>query len=472
MSSALPHIENRHGQVELVEPHRLEQSDVYNRDLAPVPVLQRRWSSFNCAALWIALAHSIPTYMLASALVGMGMSAFGAAATVLLGNTLLVVPLLLNAHGPARYGVPFAVYVRAAYGISGAHVATLVRGFVACGWFGIQTWIGGQALHVFLGSLFPSWLEFANGQWVAFGIFWMLNVALSLRGLQGLRYIENFAAPFVLVMTCALLLWAISSVGFSGLLLSSPMRANSWQDIVPALTAVIGFWAPMALSIGDFSRYAKSQRDQIMGQGLALPWAMALYAAMAAFITQATAVIYGDAVWDPVQLVSRFKSPVMTGISTATVVIATLSVNIAANVVSPARSFSNALPKRISFRTGALLTAFLGIAVMPWRLLEMPSDFLFTWLVGSSAPTGAVLGVLVIDYWVVRKRTISLGALYDPEGEYRGVRKAAVTATLAGIAVGWVGIVFPALRALYDIAFFSSFITAAFVHWGLAKARA
>jgi nucleobase:cation symporter-1, NCS1 family len=467
----LPHIENRFGQVELVEPERLERSELFNRELAPVPVRDRKWNAFNYAALWIALAHSIPTYMLASALVGIGMSAFGAAATVLLGSTLLLGPLLLNAHAGARYGIAFAVFARAAYGVQGAHVATLIRAFLACGWFGIQTWIGGHALHVLLGSLFPAWLQFMHGQWIAFGAFWLINLFVAMHGLKALRRVENFAAPFVLVMTCALLLWAIGSVGFSELVFSTPLRAQSVQDVVPALTASIGFWATMAMSIGDYSRYARSQKEHVLGQALALPWGMALYAAMAAFITQATVVIYGDAVWDPVQLVSRFHSPLITCISTATVLLASLSVNIAANVVSPARAFSNAYPKRLSFRIGAWLTAALGVAVMPWKLLEMPEDFLFRWLLGSSVPTGAVLGVLIVDYWVLRKRALALGALYDPDGEYQGVKKSAVAATVIGLAVGWVGLVVPALASLYDVAFFSAFVSAGFAHWSFAKSR-
>ncbi|MCC6806482.1 MAG: NCS1 family nucleobase:cation symporter-1 [Deltaproteobacteria bacterium] len=471
MSSHLPHIENKDGQVELVQPERLLDSELYNRDLGPVPVRDRRWTAFNFAATWIALAHCIPTYMLASALVGVGMSAIGAAATVLLGNALLVVPLLLNAHAGARYGIPFAVQVRAAYGMRGAHVATLIRALVACGWFGIQTWIGGHAVHVFLCVTAPGWAELAQGEWIAFAAFWVLNVAVALRDLSWLRHVENFAAPFVLVMTCALLLWAFDAVGSWSVLVGSLQRGNSLGDVVPAVTATIGFWATVAVSAADISRYAASQREQIVGQGLALPWAMGFYASLAAFVTQATVLVYGDALWDPVRLVAKFRSPVVIGICALTVVLTTLSVNIAANVVSPARAFANAWPKRLSFRVGALVTALAGVCVAPWRLLEEPGRFLFVWLLGTSGPLGAVAGVMIVDYWIVRRRHLALGALYDPDGEYAGVRKSALAATAIGCFVAVIGAFVPVLKPLYDIAFFSGLGASAIAHWAFANAR-
>jgi NCS1 family nucleobase:cation symporter-1 len=471
VSSHLPHIENKDGQVELVQPERLTDSALYNPELSPIPVRERRWTAFNFAATWIALAHCIPTYMLASALVGVGMSAIGAAATVLLGNALLVVPLILNAHAGARYGIPFAVQVRAAYGMQGAHFATLIRALVACGWFGIQTWIGGHAVNVFLSVIVPSWTTLTWGAWAAFGAFWALNVAVALRGLPWLRHVENFAAPFVLVMTCALLFWAFDAVGSWSALVSAPIRSASVGDVVPAITATMGFWATVALSAADFSRYAASQREQIVGQGLALPWAMAFYAALAAFVTQATVLVYGDALWDPVRLVARFHSPVVVGICAMTVVLTTLSVNIAANVVSPARAFANAWPRRLSFRQGAVVTAIVGACVAPWRLLQEPDRFLFVWLLGTSGPLGAVCGVMIVDYWVVRRRNLSLGALYDPDGEYAGVRKSAVTATIIGCVMATIGAWVPALKPLYDVAFFSGLASSALAHWAFANAR-
>ncbi len=421
--------------------------------------------------MWIALAHCIPTYMLASALVGVGMSAAFAAATVLLGNALLVVPLLLNAHAGARYGIPFAVQVRAAYGVRGAHVATLIRAVVACGWFGIQTWVGGHAVHVFLSVVVPGWAAFAYGEWFAFVVFWVLNIVVALRGLSWLRHVENFAAPFVLVMTCALLLWAFESVGSWAVIFSAPVRVSSFAEVVPAITATIGFWATVAVSAGDISRYAASQREQIIGQGLALPWAMGFYAALAAFVTQATIIVYGDVLWDPVRLVAKFHSPIAVGICAMTVVLTTLSVNIAANVVSPARAFSNAWPRRISFEHGALITAVLGWALGPWRLLEEPERFLYTWLVGTSGPLGAVCGVMIVDYWIVRRRNLALGALYDPDGEYAGVRKSAVAATALGCFVAGIGAWISVLKPLYDVAFFSGLGMSAIAHWAFANAR-
>jgi NCS1 family nucleobase:cation symporter-1 len=469
--------ERRHpdGRIELVDTTAIERSPLYNRDLAPVPVAQRRWTTYNYAALWISMAHCIPTYMLASGLMASGMNWWQAVLTILLGNLIVLIPILLNSHAGTRYGIPFPVFARAAYGTLGSNLPALLRALVACGWFGIQAWIGGEALFTFFASLIPGWANLLGPgfgghtitQWLCFLLFWGINLYIIYRGMDLLRRVENWAAPFVLVMTTILLIWAVRKAGGIGPLLSEPGRLNSFSSFLPvfapSLTAMVGFWATLSLNMPDFTRFGRGQREQMLGQVVALPTTMTLFAAMGVMITSATVLIYGKVIWDPIQLVGRFQAPIVVAVSMFTAVVATLAVNIAANVVSPANDFANAFPRLISFRTGGLLTGLLGIAVRPWRLLADPSGYIFAWLVGYSGGLGSIAGVLIADYWVVRHRELRLEDLYLPQGAYRyrgGWNWKAVVATLAGCALAWGGLVVPLLRPLYDYAWFVGFAVA------------
>jgi nucleobase:cation symporter-1, NCS1 family len=464
------------GRVELVDPARIASSPLYNDDLAPVPTARRNWTTYNFAALWVSMAHCIPTYMLASGLMASGMTWSQALFTILLGNTIVLVPILLNSHPGTKYGIPFPVFARAAYGTAGSNVPALMRALVACGWFGIQAWIGGEALHTFFRTVVPGWDSLlgagigghAGTEWVSFLLFWGLNVYIIYRGMDLVRQVENWAAPFVLVMTAILLWWAIRTANGLGPLLSQPGKYRTirefWPVFVPSLTAMIGFWATLSLNMPDFTRFGRSQREQAIGQVVALPTTMSLFAAMGVVITSATALIYGQAIWDPVQLVGKFSSPVIVAISMFTVVVATIAVNIAANVVSPANDFANAFPRFIDFKTGGLITGILGILIQPWRLLADPSGYIYTWLLGYSGGLGSIAGVLIADYWIVRRRDLRLEDLYLVDGAYPGWNARAIAATGVGCALAWGGLVVPALRPLYDYAWFVGFFAAGAAH--------
>jgi nucleobase:cation symporter-1, NCS1 family len=468
------------GRVELVDLRRVEASPLYNEDLAPVPLARRTWTTYNYAALWVSMAHCIPTYMLASGLMAAGMSWAQALVTILAGNTIVLAPILLNSHPGTKYGIPFPVFARAAYGTLGSNVPALMRALVACGWFGIQAWIGGEALQTMFKTVVPGWplllgAGFAGHtgtEWLAFLLFWALNVFIIYRGMDLLRAVENWAAPFVLIMAGALLWWAVSKANGLGPLLAQPGRFHTMREFlpvfVPSLTAMIGYWATLSLNMPDFTRFGRSQREQIVGQVVALPTTMSLFAAMGVMITSATAIIYGSPIWDPVQLVGHFSSPVVVAMSMFTVVVATLAVNIAANVVSPANDFANAFPRVIGFKTGGLITGILGIAIMPWKLLADPSGYIFTWLLGYSGGLGSIAGVLIADYWIVRRRELRLEDLYLHDGVYRGWNARAIAATVAGCALAWGGLVVPALKPLYDYAWFVGFFVAGAVHVALA----
>src|SRR5689334_3945841 len=419
------------GRVELSDRSRIEASPLYNEDLAPVPIARRTWSTYNYAALWISMAHCIPTYMLASGLIASGMNWWQALVTVGLGNSIVLVPILLNSHPGTKYGIPFPVFARAAYGTIGSNLPALMRALVACGWFGIQAWIGGEALNTFFANIIPGWTTLLGAgfdghtttEWLSFLLFWGLNIFIIYRGMNLLRAVENWAAPFVLVMTGALLWWALARADGLGPLLSQPGKFQSFGEFLPvfmpSLTAMIGYWATLSLNMPDFTRFGRSQREQAVGQVLALPTTMTVFAAMGVIITSASAIIYGKAIWDPVELVGKFTEPWIVAISMFTIVVATLSVNIAANVVSPANDFANAFPKRVNFRRGGLITGIVGILMQPWKLLADPSGYIFKWLLGYSGGLGSIAGVLIADYFFVRDKKLALADLYRTEGSYR-----------------------------------------------------
>jgi NCS1 family nucleobase:cation symporter-1 len=412
----------------------ISASPLFNRDLAPVKVSERNWTTYNYAALWISMAHCIPTYIMASGLISHGMNWWQALITILLGNSIVLIPILLNSHPGTKYGIPFPVFARAAYGTYGSNLAALMRAIVACGWFGIQAWIGGKALHVFFSAIIPGWAnllgtigDYQGTQWIAFLLFWAMNIYIIFRGMNLLRKVENWAAPFVLIMTALLLVWAIAKAHGLGYLLTQEDKFHSiaefWPVFIPSLTAMIGFWATLSLNMPDFTRFGHSQREQAIGQVVALPTTMTIFAAMGVIITSAAVVIYPnvkpDELWDPMNLVSHFQQVIVVAISMFTVVVATLAVNIAANVVSPANDFTNAFPRWISFRTGGLITGIIGVVMMPWKLVADPSGYIFTWLVGYSALLGPIGGIMIADYYVWRRRQLHVAGLYRADGEYR-----------------------------------------------------
>jgi NCS1 family nucleobase:cation symporter-1 len=448
----------------------ITRSPLYNPDLAPVPPERRTWTTYNYAALWVSMAHCIPTYMLASGLIGAGMSWRQALLTILLGNSIVLIPILLNSHAGTKYGIPFPVFARAAYGTVGSNLPALMRALVACGWFGIQAWIGGQALNVLFRSIWPGWPAAIPGsfgghaptEWISFLLFWGLNILVVYRGMDLLRKVENWAAPFVLIMTMLLVWWAIRHAHGLGPILAQGGKFATWQEFwpvfVPSLTAMIGFWATLSLNMPDFTRFGRGQREQALGQVIALPTTMTVFAAMGVIITSASAIIYGSAIWDPVELVGKFAQPWIVAISMFTVVVATLSVNIAANVVSPANDFANAFPRVITFRRGGLLTGIIGLLMQPWKLLADPSGYIFKWLLGYSGGLGSIAGVLIADYWIVRRRHLVVEDLYVRDGIYGRWNAPGVIATVLGCVAAWIGLLVQPLRILYDYAWFVGFI--------------
>jgi nucleobase:cation symporter-1, NCS1 family len=473
--------------VELTED--VSASPLWNPDLAPTKLAQRTWSTYHIAALWIGMSVVITTYTLASGLMQQGMTWWQALVTILLGNALVLLPMILNAHAGTKYGVSFPVLCRASFGVKGANVPAILRAIVACGWFGIQTWIGALALDALIAAAWPGWRTVPGAIGIAFAIFWLIQVGIIIRGLEGIKMLESWSAPLLLGGGALLLWWAIANGGGLARVLSESSRLQQghtpfWTLFPAALTANVGYWATLSLNIPDFTRYARSQRSQVLGQALGLPTTMTAFAFIGVVVTSATIVIFGEAIWDPVALVARIGSPIVVIFGALVILAAQLTTNMAANVVSPANDFSSLSPKRISYVTGGLITAVVGIVMMPWRLYADASAYIFTWLIGYSSLMGAIGGVLIADYWLLRKRELSLPDLFAIDGRYTysgGVNWKAVTALVLAVLPVVPGFIRAALTpggqvanptffdTLYTYAWFVTFGLSAVIYRGLMR---
>ncbi len=473
----------------------VSHSSLYNKDLAPVPVAERTWNKWHIAAIWVGMAVCIPTYMLASSLIQQGMNWWQALLTILLGNLIVLIPMILNAHVGTKYGVPLPVFLRVSFGVKGAIVASLLRGFVACGWFGIQTWIGGAAIYQLLLTMLPGLTESVYlgdfiglnlAQASCFMFFWFINIWIVYKGIDSIKLLEVWSAPFLLLIGLFLLIWAWQKVGsMSEILnasyaLSENKNVDFWKIFFPGLTAMVGFWATLSLNIPDFTRYAKSQKDQVYGQLIGLPATMVFYSFIGIAVTSATVLIFGEAIWDPVTLLGKFESPIVVAVAMFGLTIATLSTNIAANVVAPANSFANMMPSKISFKMGGYITGFIGIIIFPWKLIADPEGYIFRWLIAYSALLGSLAGIMICDYYLVRKTRIDLVELFNVNGIYKGWNPPAwiaffisIVPVVPGFMVA-VGISaadqFPqALVNLYSYAWFVTFTISFLVYWMIMK---
>lgn len=405
-------------------------SGLWNRDLAPTTIRERTWSTWNIAALWIGMSVVITTYTLAGGFIEAGMNWRQAMLTILLGNSIVLVPMILNAHAGTKYGVSFPVLCRASFGTKGANIPAILRAIVACGWFGIQTWIGGQAIDALLSAVWSGWTNLDASilgnplhLWLAFFFFWGIQVFIILKGIEGIKYLESWSAPLLLLGGLVLLVWASNAAGglgnaLSGVSALQKTQGDFWTIFPGALTASVGYWATLSLNIPDFTRYARSQKSQMLGQALGLPLTMTAFAFIGVAVTSATVIIYGEAIPNPVELMKKFDSTLIILFAMLVIFVAQLTTNMAANVVSPSNDFSNLNPKRISYVAGGLITAVIGILMMPWQLMSSMGAYIFTWLIGYSGLMGAIGGIMICDYFVLRGKRLELAELFKTDGIY------------------------------------------------------
>ena len=465
-----------------------------NEDLAPIEQHQRKWGTWNYAALWISMSLCIPTYMLASSLIEGGMNWWQAILTIFIGNSIVLIPMILNGHAGAKYGIPFPVLVRSSFGTKGANIPALLRAIVACGWFGIQTWIGGASIYNLLRAWNPSLTEIDNTglfpqalPMICFFAFWVLNMFVVYKGVDSIKKLLVFKAFFLPAAALALLIWAIVAAKGLGPILNQPSKFNSSSEFFayffPALTGMVGFWATLSLNIPDFTRYATSQKAQVKGQIIGLPPAMTFFAFVGVIVTSATAIIYGNKEWDIVKVAGKFDNKIMVTFAMIGIIISTLATNIAANIVSPANDFSNLAPQKINFRLGGYITGIIGILIFPWKLIADPNGYIFTWLIAYSSLLGPIGGIMIADYFFIRKKELVAKDLYESEGVYKyssGYNYKAIIALLAGILPNVLGFLlqikllnantFPIwLTHLYNYAWFVGFAVSAIVYYLLMK---
>ncbi len=474
-------------------------NSLYNEDLAPIPQEKRTWGTWNYAALWVSMSLCIPTYMLASSLIEGGMNWWQAILTIFLGNTIVLIPMILNGHAGAKYGIPFPVFARASFGTIGANIPAMLRAIVACGWFGIQTWIGGFAIYQMmkmwipslatLPQIFPNSFGLQTGPAICFFVFWLLNMYVVYLGVESIKKLLIFKAIFLPIAALALLFWAISAANGIGPILSQPSKFTSsssfWNYFFPALTGMVGFWATLSLNIPDFTRYAKSQKAQINGQIIGLPPSMTLFAFIGVVVTSATFIIYGETIWDPVVLAGKFSNKLLVSVAMIAVAVSTLATNIAANIVSPANDFSNLAPQKINFRTGGYITGIIGILIFPWKLIADPSGYIFTWLIAYSSLLGPVGGIMIADYYFIRKQQLVVADLYSHQGIYffnKGFNNKAIVSLLLGIIPNIPGFLltvklvsteaFPLwISNLYHYAWFVGFLVSGVIYYLLMKRK-
>lgn len=469
-------------------------STLINEDLAPIPKEKRTWGTWNYAALWISMSLCIPTYMLASSMIEGGMNWWQAILTIFLANTIVLIPMILNGRAGAKYGIPFPVFARASFGTKGANIPAILRAIVACGWFGIQTWIGGAAIYTLLkvwdptlpgidtNSLLPQTLPM-----ICFLGFWLLNMLIVYLGVDTIRKLLLFKAIFLPAAAIALLVWAINAVNGLGPILEQaskfPDNASFFRYFFPALTGMVGFWATLSLNIPDFTRYAKDQKSQIRGQAIGLPPSMTLFAFIGVVVTSATTIVYGETIWDPVVLAGKFKDHFTVSLAMVAIVLSTLATNIAANIVSPANDFSNIAPSKINFKTGGYITGILGILIFPWKLIALPDNYIFSWLGGYSALLGPIGGIMIADYFLIKKQHLEVTELYSHTGRYyyrNGFNRAAIVALLAGVLPNVPGFLlqirvvrddtFPLwISDVYHYAWFVGFFLSGFVYYLLMR---
>jgi NCS1 family nucleobase:cation symporter-1 len=477
----------------------IKDQHLYSEDLAPIPMSKRSWGTWNYAALWISMSLCIPTYMLASSLIQGGMNWWEAILTIFIGNSIVLAPMILNGRAGAKYGIPFPVLARASFGVKGANIPAMLRAVIACGWFGIQTWIGGYALYQMvklwipgianLPQIFPASWSLETGPAIMFVLFWLLNMYVVYLGVDSIKKLLVFKAFFLPAAALALLFWAISAGHGLGPILAQPSKfannASFWAFFFPSLTGMVGFWATLSLNIPDFTRYAKSQRAQEVGQAIGLPTSMTLFSFIGVVVTSATFIIYGQTIWDPVVLAGRFDSKLLVSIAMIAVALSTLATNIAANIVSPANDFANLSPTKISFTKGGYITGIIGILIFPWKLIADPSGYIFTWLVGYSGLLGPIGGIMIADYYFIRKEKLHLNELYQHKGRYlfgNGFNSKAIIALVVGIAPNIPGFLanihladknsMPAfLLHLYDYAWFVGFFISGITYWLMMRSH-
>jgi NCS1 family nucleobase:cation symporter-1 len=463
----------------------IANSPRYNEDIAPTRAHQRTWTRWNVASLWVGMAICVPTYTLGGVLTAyFGLSVSEALWTILVANVIVLIPLTLNAFPGTRYGIPCPVVLRASFGIIGSNVPSLIRALVACGWFGVQTLFGGIAIHLLFSALSDSWAALGGtGEVIGFFIFWVANITVVIRGSESIKHLETLAAPLLLIVAVGLIFWAMPKITLSEVLATPATReagTSFFGYFMAALTAMVGFWATLSLNIPDFSRYARSQRAQVVGQIIGLPLTMFLFSGLGVVLTAASVELVGETISDPINLIGRMDNTLWVVLSMLMIILATISTNTAANIVSPTNSFQNIAPRYINENKGVILTGIIGIALMSWELLKklgwLESDIsvegLYSnWLIGYSSLLGPIAGIMVVDYFLIKKQSYDLLALYQDNAGYPAWNKSGFIAFLIPVGLTVIAITTGRLSWFYTYGWFTGSILGGLVYYLVARSR-
>lgn len=457
----------------------LHDSIHYNIDIAPTSMDQRTWSTWHIAALWVGMAVCVPTYMLGGVLTTyFGLSVGEALITILIANMVVLVPLTLNACPGTKYGIPFPVVLRSSFGIIGSNIPCLIRALVACGWFGIQTLFGGLAIHLLLSTFSSSWASLASiGEVIGFFIFLVLNLIIVIKGTNAIKWLETVSAPLLLLVGIGLMAWAMPHISIESLFdqpAKRPVDDSVWRYFFAGLTAMVGFWATLSLNIPDFSRFARSQKAQITGQIIGLPLTMFFFAALGVVMTAASPSLVGETIADPVNLIGRINNPLVVVIAMVILIIATLSTNTAANVVSPTNDFQNIAPKYINQTTGVLLTGLIGVLLMSWELLKklglinstVSIESVYSnWLIGYSCLLGPIAGIMVVDYFIIKQQYLNIISLYKTGHQYPNFNRAGFIALSVPTLITLIALVYDILPWFYDYGWFTGSIAGGLIYY-------
>ena len=453
----------------------ISDSPLFNDDNKPVSYEKRSWTTYSYLALWIGLSVCTPTYMLASGLIAAGMSAYQALFTIMLGQLIIMIPLLLNSIPGTKYGIPYPVFCRVSFGVRGAQIPAILRAVIGAGWFAINTWLGGTALNLLFISFAPN-LAFDSSLWVCFLLMWVLNLWIGYGGPGRVKIVEHLGSPLLIILMVLLLGWGLKAAGGLGPIFAEPSRLKTssefYRIFFPSLTAMIGYWASLSLNISDFTRFAKDQKSQLIGQAVGLPLTMAALCFISVVATSATVIVFGEALWDPVELMSRFSRPVIL-LSAIGFILATITTNVAANIVSPVNDIVNISPKNITFQRGVIALGLVALVMRPWTLLETYGAYIFGWLTVYASLLGPFAGIYIVDFWILRKRRLALKELFVyEEGRYfykNGFNIKAIIAYAIGVIMAFVGKFVPGLAFLYEHAFMFGLIVGGLVYYLIAR---
>jgi NCS1 family nucleobase:cation symporter-1 len=453
-----------------------------NADLAPLR--DQHWGAYNIFAFWMSDVHSVGGYVFAGSLFALGLTSWQVLIALLVGIGIVNVFANLIAKSSQQNGVPYPVICRATFGVLGANIPAVIRGLIAVAWYGIQTYLASSAFVIVLLKFAPQlmpyadvhhhgWLGLSMLGWAGFMVLWVLQALVFWNGMETIKKFIDFAGPAVYVVMFILAGYMVARAGISNIHLNlGTVKYHGWEALpvtITAISLVVSYFSGPMLNFGDFSRYCKSYASVKRGNFWGLPVNFLAFSLVTVVTTSATLPVFGELITDPVSTVGRIDQPFAVVLGALTFMIATIGINIVANFVSPAFDFSNVAPKHISWRAGGMLAATASVFITPWNLFNNPAVIHYTLDVLGSF-IGPLYGVLIVDYFIVKRQHVVLDDLYSmsEHGTYwyrGGVNWRAVAAVLPAAALAVACVMTPALATLANFSWFIGVGLAALFYW-------